>query len=65
MALMNTTKIRWDTLRHFSGVLDKHVPLCMEVLRAKGFHSSEKVRLHCTMHYLPKYDFATPINLPA
>ncbi|XP_059477283.1 uncharacterized protein LOC132197768 [Neocloeon triangulifer] len=63
-ALMRTKHVDWETLRHFSGVLDRHVPLCMEVLRAKGFQSSDKVRLNCNMHYVPKYEFSASLNLP-
>ncbi|XP_065340975.1 uncharacterized protein LOC135940134 [Cloeon dipterum] len=63
-ALMKTKHIRWESLRQFCGVLDKHVPLCMEVLSAKGFQSSDKIRLNCNMHYVPKYEFSASLDLP-
>jgi hypothetical protein len=36
----------------------------MEVLRAKGFQGSDKVRLHCNMHYVPAYHISSAIDLP-
>jgi hypothetical protein len=61
---MRTKAIRWDTLRHFSGVLDKHVDVVMDVLRSKGFQSSDRVRLGCNMHYVPTYDTQPSLDLP-
>lgn len=51
-ALVETKMIPWQYFSHFSGVISKHIPICVDAMREVGLKLYDNLYVPCHMHYL-------------
>ncbi|CAB3376460.1 Hypothetical predicted protein [Cloeon dipterum] len=61
--LSESKLIPWDRLSHFSGVIERHIPICAEAIRQVGLTPVDNLYVPCYMHYIAAED-AAKVEVP-
>jgi len=62
-ALVESKLIPWPQFSHFSGVVAKHIPICVDAMRQVGLTLYDNLYVPCHMHFLSAQDAAN-VELP-